>query len=134
MSVHYVLDGYNVVRCANLGGRTLEEERKNLVQFLISRRPHGSPNNRVTILFDSRENSMFSAGERHGEIEVRFSRGRTADDAIVDFIEEHAHPRSLVLVTNDRGLRQRIQGTGARALGVAEFLREPPIQKFRERP
>ena len=124
MSVHYLLGGYNVVRSADLGGRTLEEERRNLVQVLISRRPHGSPNNRVTILFDSRENSIFSAGERHGEIEVRFSRGRTADDAIVDLIDEAPNPKAIVLVTNDRGLRQRIQGTGAKSIGVEEFLRK----------
>lgn len=121
MSVHYVIDGYNATRAVGLGGKSLEEERNALLRFLSQRRPQGSANNRVTVFFDSREN-LFSPTERVAGIEVRFSRGRSADDAIVDFIEETANPKSIVLVSNDRGLKQRIQGTGAKALGVAEFL------------
>lgn len=121
MSVHYIVDGYNATRAVGLGGKSLENERKELIRFLAQSRPQGSANNRVTVFFDSREN-IFSPTERQAGIEIRFSRGRSADDAIVDFVEEAANPKEIVLVTNDRGLKQRIQGTGAKTLGVQEFL------------
>lgn len=92
-----------------------------MVQHLAVQRPQGSANNRVTVFFDSRE-MIFSPAEMHAGIEVRFSKGKTADDAIVDYVEENANPKQIVLVSNDRGLRQRIQGTGAKSIGVTEFL------------
>lgn len=122
MSVHYIIDGYNATRAVGLGGKSLEEERNALIRFLVQRRPQGSANNRVTVFFDSREN-LFSPIERQSGIEVRFSRGRSADDAIVDFVEEASNPKEIVLVSNDRGLKQRVQGTGVRAMGVQEFFR-----------
>lgn len=121
MSVHYLIDGYNATRAVGLGGKSLEEERNALIRFLAQRRPQGSANNRVTVIFDSREN-IFSPTERQSGIEIRFSRGRSADDAIVDFVEEAANPKEIVLVTNDRGLKQRIQGTGAKSIGISEFF------------
>lgn len=122
MSVHYLIDGYNATRAVGLGGKSLEDERNALIRFLTQRRPQGSAKNRVTVIFDSREN-LFSPIERVAGIEIRFSRGRSADDAIVDFVEEANNPKEIVLVSNDRGLKQRVQGTGVRTMGVQEFFR-----------
>lgn len=104
-----------------MAGGKLEDERKKLIQYLSINRPQGSANNKVTVVFDSRD--MLSPTERVAGIEIRFSRGKSADDAIVDLIDEHPNPKQVVLVTNDRGLKQRVQGTGAKSIGVSEFLR-----------
>ncbi len=72
------------------------------------------------MVFDSKD--FFAAKGKAGDIEIRFSRGQSADDTIVDLVAEASHPKQIVVVTNDRGLKQRIQGTGAKTMGVGEFL------------
>ena len=57
MSLHYLLDGYNVIhQMPDLNRPALEDQRRALVHFLETRRPQGSSRNRVTIVFDGNAN------------------------------------------------------------------------------
>ena len=53
MSLHYLLDGYNIIHQAPaLMQGSLEERRARLVRWLNIERPQGSARNRVTVIFD----------------------------------------------------------------------------------
>lgn len=128
MALHFILDGYNITRSAAhpLTGGTLEEERGRLVRLVQERRPQGSAANRVTIVFDGPEQAPFmnSIGERYhvGDIEVMFSGGRSADDIIEEIGLRGKPSAETVVVSNDRGLRRRLGGSGVRFMEADEFL------------
>ena len=50
MSIHYLLDGYNVIHQmpSVLNLAKLEDRRRRLIRFMEQNTPQGSPNNRVT--------------------------------------------------------------------------------------
>lgn len=135
MALHFILDGYNITRSAKnpMTGGTLEEERGRLVQLVQSRRPQGSAANRVTIVFDGPEQMpyMNSIGERSyvGDIEVMFSGGRSADDIIEEIGLRDKPAAETVVVSNDRGLRRRLGGSGVKFISVEEFLARSAKQR-----
>lgn len=129
MSLHYILDGYNIIKSEagrELARGTLEQQRNGLVDLIRETRPQGSPANRISVVFDGRaEHPYWSAGYNRshvGEIEVIFSEGGSADDVIRTLVEERVRGIEMVVVTNDRGIRRTLGGTGTRFLSVEEFL------------
>jgi predicted RNA-binding protein with PIN domain len=127
--LHFILDGYNVIRSdasGRLGTGSLEEQRDRLVRLIRERRPEGSATNRVTVVFDgARDGRLFLAYESHfhaGPVEVLFSDGCSADETIEQLVEESPRAAEIVVVSDDRGIRRRIGGTGARLMPVAVFL------------
>jgi len=118
VSLHYLLDGYNLLYALpEIPAGTWEIKRAAFLQKLAKEIPHGK--NRVTVVFDSRQGS----GDRSklGSIEIAFTSGETADDWISHYVRHAANPRILVVVTDDQGLRRLIRGTGAKGLGTREF-------------
>ncbi len=96
------------------------EQRAALVRSLEEEKPTGSSNNPVTIVFDGhipktgRIPSSF--------IQVVFSGDKDADTVIKERIDETAHPRSAVVVTNDRSIRTYVRRKSAKVLSCEEFL------------
>ncbi len=128
MSRHYVIDGFNLLYALpELPTGTWQQKRETLVDLIRKRRPQG--NNRLTLVFDSREGS--GNRERLGEIEIVYTAGETADDWIALKVREVQNPREIVVVTDDQGIRGQIRGTGAKWMGTKEFWNttrtsEPP--------
>lgn len=121
MSVHYLLDGYNVIKqipkWANL---SLASGRTELYRHLLSQRPQGSPQNKVTIVFDSQTGS--GGSEQHPGLEVIFSALGSADDKIKLLVQKARLKKNLVVVTDDRDIQYYVRALGAKVLGVKEFL------------
>jgi len=118
VSSHYLLDGYNLLYALpEMPTGSWETKRTALLQKLVREVPHG--NNRVTVIFDSREGS--GDRSRLGSIEVAYTSGETADDWISQAVRRAANPRILIVVTDDQGLRRLIRGTGAKWLNTREF-------------
>jgi predicted RNA-binding protein with PIN domain len=118
VSSHYLLDGYNLLYALpEMPAGSWEAKRTALLQKLAREKPQG--NNRVTVVFDSREGS--GSHSRIGTIEVAYTAGETADDWISLFVRRAVNPRVLIVVTDDQGLRRLIRGTGAKGLGSREF-------------
>jgi predicted RNA-binding protein with PIN domain len=118
VSLHYLLDGYNLLYALpEIPAGSWETKRTVFLQKLTKEAPHGK--NRVTVVFDSRQGS----GDRSkmGSIEIAFTSGETADDWISHYVRRAPNPRILVIVTDDQGLRRLIRGTGAKGLGTREF-------------
>ena len=133
MSLHYLLDGYNIIHQMPLSvEKKLEDQRRQLVQWIESRVPQGSLRNTVTIVFDGRLDVWAAFGEpRQGRgssaassIRVVFSRGETADEKIIRMVEEAAHKKSVVVVTDDRSLQYSVRALGAKVSGVQTFLEQ----------
>jgi len=121
MSVHFILDGYNIIRqIPQFNDRKLEKERENLILFLETQRPQGSANNPVTVVFDGQPGV---GGARVASlINVIFSCGGSADDTIKDMVAQSEQRKATVVVTDDRQVRYYVRALGAKVLAVKEFF------------
>jgi predicted RNA-binding protein with PIN domain len=121
MPLHYFIDGYNVIMSADwLAAGALRDRRERLLKFIEEKRPQGGAANRVTVVFDGREDVSGPAWA--GPTRVVFSRGPDADSVIKDEVDHLPNPREAVVVTNDKPLQAWVRGAGARVLPCAEFL------------
>ncbi|MFH0762798.1 MAG: NYN domain-containing protein [Candidatus Omnitrophota bacterium] len=123
MSLQFVIDGYNIIKHPLLASisRKAGGQRAALVEFINSNKLTGSPNNRVTIVFDGYPDSEFSREEFQG-VNIIFSRGQSADERIKAIVERSAGSKNIVVVSNDREIKFSVRALGARALAVEEFI------------
>jgi predicted RNA-binding protein with PIN domain len=122
MSLHYLLDGYNVLKqMPSLRDLPLEDGRKGLLGWIGAIRPQGSMNNRVTVVFDGHPD--YSGGSPEGEVSVIFSDGCTADDKIKRMVDEDDDRKSCVVVSDDKDVFLYARSLGARVMSVARFTR-----------
>jgi len=104
----YLVDGYNVTRSDPATcSLAIEEQRDRLVSRLRVRGTELLGPGRIVIVFDGSEYPASGVGGT-APVEVRFSRGESADDLIVR-MAEGAGGRVCV-VTSDAGLRARVTG------------------------
>lgn len=108
-----VVDGYNVTYLLDPDRFATAEARDRLVALLGRMRRIAGGRHDVVVVFDSGEDDAGPPEMRRG-IEVRFTSGGTADDAIVDLARTKAGP--VVVITKDRELRERVEREGALAL------------------
>ncbi len=120
MALHYLVDGYNMLYAlSSMPTGSWENKRASLLRLLADEKPQG--NNAMTVVFDSREGS----GDRgtFGAIAIVYTAGETADDWIIQYVRKVPNARVCVVVTDDKGLRRMIRGTGAKSSSVEEFLK-----------
>ena len=124
--MEYLIDGYNVIKYSEMfSARTLELQRDKLIDFILKYNPQG--NNKVTIVFDCRSSNPYEADGYTTTtikgIKTIFSEGqKSADDVIVDYVENSQKPYNITVVSNDKGIFRRIGGKGAKKMAVAEFI------------
>ena len=121
MSLHYLIDGYNLIYALrNIPAGSLEAKRESLLRLLAGSKPHGK--NRITVVFDSRE----GGGSRStlAGLEVIYTAGETADDWLAKRVRAVSNAREVVVVSNDKGIRDMIRGTGARWMKTEDFWRQ----------
>jgi len=102
--------------------KSLEDQRLQLVQFIEQCTPQGSRNNKVTIVFDGREE--FFGGMSSSASEIVFSQGGSADDLIKKIVTEAANAKSIVVVSDDRDVQYAVRALGAKVCSVKDFLRK----------
>ena len=128
MSLHFILDGYNILLRSRQFNRFSDSDemsgaRQKLIQFLERERPQGSVRNRVTIVFDGRADVIGDwRGVSHQGIRVIFTEGESAGDRILKLIEEEKEPSQTVIVTDDRELSYRESQFRGKTLSVKAFL------------
>ena len=124
--MEYLIDGYNVIKYSEMfSARTLELQRDKLIDFILKYNPQG--NNKVTIVFDCRSSNPYETDGYTTTtikgIKTIFSEGqKSADDVIVDYVENSQKPYNITVVTNDKGIFRRIGGKGAKKMAVSEFI------------
>ena len=122
MSLHFIIDGYNLIKQTPVLNKiNLKDSREALVRFLKVYRPQG--NNPVTIVFDGKEGSFYSPQPADACARVIFSQNQSADDKIKWLVENSNNPKNIVVVTNDREIRDFSRQFQAQIKTVEEFLR-----------
>jgi len=147
---HILVDGYNFLHASagtdhDWTGLPLEQARAAMVSFLAD---VGRPRREsLTVVFDGAGTMQYDTrAENRRGVEVIFSEaGVTADEVIRDMVGKAPDPRSVLVVTADREIRDFVRKPGARVIAPATFLancdrrrmkrrrrtpREPP-EKFR---
>ena len=121
MSLHYLLDGYNVVhRIPDLTLKELEQQRDGLVRLIERFRPQGSFRNEITIVFDGRTGMLMPS--QFSVVKVIFSQNETADDKIKRIVENASNKKNIIVVTNDRAIQYAVKASGARVESVEKFI------------
>jgi len=121
MSLHYILDGYNIIKqMPSLTKIKLRDSRGALTSFIELYHPQGSKKNKVTIVFDGSKNV---ASYKHNyPFDVLFTRDESADDRIRKIIQRSKNPKNVVVVTDDKELRFFVRSLSAQTLSVSDFL------------
>ncbi|MFP4473051.1 MAG: NYN domain-containing protein [Candidatus Omnitrophota bacterium] len=120
MSLHYILDGYNIIYAREqLSSGSLQANREALIGLLATICPQGR--NRVTVVFDGQPDVW--GPQNTGPSQVIFTEGESADDRIKQIVDGSDRPKDLVVVTNDRELLVYVRKLGASVMSVEDFLR-----------
>ena len=121
MSLHYLLDGYNILhQMPLLKPQKIEDERLNFVRQIEGNRPQGSLSNGIAMVFDGYGN----ADERliSPTVKVIYSQGRSADETIKGMVSSAGNKKTIIVVTNDRAIQYAVRAEGAKVCRVDEFL------------
>ncbi|MFH1137920.1 MAG: NYN domain-containing protein [Pseudomonadota bacterium] len=123
MSLHLIIDGYNLIRTSLSLSRQeslgLQEGRKALLERLAAyKRIKALP---ITVVFDAAGGyNLLEKTERQAGVQVVFSSvGQTADDVIARLAEKKG--TKALVVTSDRELAARVEKKGAAAVASEVF-------------
>ncbi|MFP4312668.1 MAG: NYN domain-containing protein, partial [Nitriliruptoraceae bacterium] len=113
-----LIDGYNVTR-THRDDLDLEGQRTWLVQRCVT--AAASLRIRPVVVFDGQRAGTSRPTAARQQVEVRFTpAGISADDELVLAVEATDEP--VVVVTDDRQLRDRVRASGADVVGTLAFL------------
>ncbi len=97
-----IVDGYNVLMQMALKEQTLEGKRKHFLSILNKRhRIFGG----VMVVFDGKEEVDDFYRRENLDIRVVYTKNESADDYIKSTIEKSKNPKTIVLATDDRELK-----------------------------
>lgn len=125
MSLHYLIDGYNATnKIPSLKAPELQKARELLINFIRAESVSLRPQNRITVVFDGKENYSLS-GETYPAPGVRvvFSKGISADDVIADMVRSAPNPKIMVVVSDDNGLCSCVRSLGGNVMSVTDYFR-----------
>ena len=132
MTVHIIVDGYNVIRqsptLASLDRRDLAEGRQALIDMLAAyKRLKGHA---ITVVFDgSGEFSLFDSRDRDKGIRILFSRQGETADAVIKRMAAHDKQKALV-VSSDREVADYSASQGAATISAVEFEDKMALAAF----
>ena len=128
MAELHLVDGYNVLhKCRKLKGLSYHD-LETAREALIDRLAHFcvQTGTRVTIVFDGQgpqvaQNVAHNRGV--GTLEVLFSPEQLTADAVIErMVYEAPRKLDIIVVTNDRGVRDLCRGMGALVMDAQHFL------------
>ena len=120
MSLHYIIDGYNLLkhRLFKPCGKSADE-RFALLDFIKKERLCGSAKNKITVVFDGYIGNANLGGS---DIEVMFSQEQSADDRIKKIVHNREGAKNIVVVSDDREIRDFVKLAGFKSVGIEEFI------------
>jgi predicted RNA-binding protein with PIN domain len=132
MSVHIVIDGYNLIRqsptLSAVERHSLEEGRQALLERLISyKKVKRHP---VTVVFDgANANHSMEATTRRKGIHILFSRPGELADSVIKRIVTRERERAIV-VTSDREIADFATKHGAATIDSPDFERKMDMAAY----
>lgn len=127
--MRYIIDAYNLAHAIGIipSRRTaregaLEQAREQLIQKIRTAHADAKSGD-VVIVFDAKKAPTRSdSEERRGPILIQYTYRQDADNWIIDFVEHHPAPRSLMVVTNDTHVQNEVRRRKARFWNCSEYL------------
>jgi uncharacterized protein YaiI (UPF0178 family) len=113
--VPLILDGNNLLHRLSGPQRTRAEVRKQVLDATRNERMS------VSVVFDGPPPAGMSARESLGNVVVVYSGSRSADDVIVGMIPSGPAAGQWSVITDDRGLADRVKERGATVRRLAEW-------------
>jgi len=123
MSVHIIIDGYNLIRrsarLSRLDRQDLEAGREALVDMLAAYKRFKG--HRITVVFDgTHADGLLPRRDRRKGIAILYSRGgQSADDVIIEIARRQG--TRAVVVSSDRQISRAAAAAGAAVVGAGEF-------------
>lgn len=121
-----LIDGYNVIKKSGLFRRSEEQALEQARGFLIRLCQQYQSAKRgiqeIIIFFDGKEGFAWDKDQFPRTIQIYFSRGQTADQLLVDWLDQHPDKKPVTAVTDDMSLRSHARVRGAQILSVNEWV------------
>lgn len=119
MSLHFILDGYNIIKkIPKFSSKTLKDKRLNLLRLIEEKRLAGSSKNKVTIVFDGDSDDLTM--KKESSFKIIFTKD--ADQKIKDMVGKLDNPKNVVVVTDDREIKFSVRLLGVKVKSCEEFL------------
>lgn len=121
--MHYLIDGYNLLFqvIQPKSGEDFEATRSHFLRLLHSwaTKLHLS----LSIVFDAPKQNEILSRSHFGSLEIIFTaKGQSADDFLIEWLEEHAFVKNFTIVTSDRAVARKAKNLGTPVLSVKDFL------------
>lgn len=113
----YVIDAFNFIHSVQELSESIAPH-VDLIRYIKANHLTGSRTNHAVIIFDGYPKDEVL---QEREFEVLFSKSRTADDVIREYLLKSKHPRQIVVVSDDNAVRGNAAVCGAKALSNSEF-------------
>jgi predicted RNA-binding protein with PIN domain len=123
MSLHYILDGYNIIyKVSAFQKSSGQKSRDTLINYIKTRKPQGSPKNKVTLVFDGAID-VIEYPQNSYPVEVIFSREMSADEYILRLIKKSPNPKVIIVVSDDREIERKALLLDAKVMRVKDFFK-----------
>lgn len=120
-SIHYYVDGYNLLFRYMRGKEDLRALREEMIKELDEKAALFPI--QVSVVFDAACRPGFGSREHYRCLEILFtSEGESADDFILREIERASHPHLKVVVTSDKRLALLARHLSAKTESVPHFI------------
>jgi predicted RNA-binding protein with PIN domain len=93
---------------------------RDLIQYIKKHKLTGSPNNRVTVVFDGH---IDNDAIREREFEVIFGLGKSADSVIKERVHKLKNKSEVLVVSDDREIADYVRKEGAKPVKIADFIK-----------
>ena len=135
----YIIDGHNLIGILPDISLSQPDDEARLIARLLSYRAQGAGD--MIVFFDGNPLSTAAEPGKHPAsmpswpgMAVHYAQaGKSADDAIVDFLRAAPQPGQYAVVTNDQDLITRVRSLGASVLPASEFSRQMVRRKPKRR-
>jgi len=119
----YIIDGFNLIhKVPKLKNSSFPQ--KALVDYIRLNKLTGSRNNQVVIVFDGYMPAGITAKE--AGFKILFSAAKSADELIKSKVASTRQKSEVVVVSDDRQIKDFIKLQGARSLGTLDFIKKKP--------
>jgi len=123
MPLQFIIDGYNIINNPFFlkAQKKAGDARQALLDFVRAKQLSRSPQVKISIVFDG-FGPVGGLKKCDCATEVIFSRHESADERIRKMLEAGGHPKNVIVVSDDKEIRIFARLTGAKSVGVEEFV------------